>query len=188
MNKKELTMKDPVKGRGPSRRMPGRRRGILALLALLTASCVTGRGKGFWESLPETPAYWDYRIGKVQISVDHVREEGIAAQIGAIAETLLAPGDIGDRPGERIPLDLDIRVEQRSFLHGVELFNTVYMDCRIRDGEGRIIAGDYRYFVGKRSIVSAKEQQRLLRRTLEKLLRAQRKQNRKMKRYRKTDA
>jgi hypothetical protein len=203
MNEKETMLNDPVKlitpnkpvkSRGAIRRQPAILPGILALLTLLTASCVTGRGKGFWASFPETTAYWDYRIGRVQVAVDHVREEGIAAQIEVFAETLLAAGKTGARRNLRgrgdhihIPLDLDIRVEQRSFLHGVELFNTVYMDCRIRDGDGGVVAGDYHYFVGKRSILSTKEQQRLLRRTLEKIIKAQRSHNRKM-RYRKSDA
>jgi hypothetical protein len=183
-----------VKSRGAFRRRPAILPGILALLVLLTASCVTGRGKGFWASFPETSAYWDYRIGAVQVTVDHVREEGIAAQLEVFAETLLAAGKTGARRNFKnrgnhihIPLDLDIRVEQRSFLHGVELFNTVYMDCRIRDGDGGVVAGDYHYFVGKRSILSSKEQQRLLRRTLKKIIKAQRGHNWKM-RFRKSDA
>jgi hypothetical protein len=159
----------------------------LGILSLLALSCVSGSGKGFWSSYPELPVSWNYELGNIQVTVDHVREEGIAFQIGAIAETLLAAGT--KKAGENsIPLALDIRVEQRSFLHSVELFNTIYVDCLVRDGEGRVLGREYRYSVGKGSIISLKEQRRLLSRALEKILKAQRKRNREAGRYRKKDA
>jgi hypothetical protein len=143
----------------------------LGFLVLL-ASCAGGSGNGSWAAYPEAPARWDYHIGEIQVTVDHVREEGAASQIRVIAETLLAPGNQGG-PG-RIPLSIDIRVEQRSFLHSVDLLNTIYVDCLIRDGEGGIVGRSYQYSVGKRSVISSKEQRRLLIRALEKILRAQR--------------
>lgn len=165
-------MNKPIRARPRASRIPAVfPLGILALLA----SCAAGSGSGSWASYPEAPARWDYQIGEIQVTVDHVREEGIASQIEVIAETLLAPGNTGDP--ERIPLDLDIRVEQRSFLHSVELFNTIYVDCLIRDGEGRVIGRTYQYSVGKRSVISSKEQRRLLSQVLEKILKDQRERN-----------
>jgi hypothetical protein len=108
------------------------------------------------------------------VTVDHVREEAVAIQIEAIAETLLAAGNRRG-PGGSIPLTLDMRVEQRSFLHSVELFNTIYMDCLIRDGEGRVLGREYQYSVGKRSIISSKEQRRIVGRALKGIIKAQRK-------------
>lgn len=175
-------MKNPVKKQRPLWWMTAIFRGILCLFILFGGSCITGRGKGFWASFPETPAYWDYQIGKVRVTIDHVQEDGIASQVGAIAETLLAVKKTRD-PERSIPLDLDIRMEQRSFLHGVEFFNTTYVDCAVRNGEGDVVGRNYRYFVGKRSIISSKEQQRLLKQILKKIIQARRKQDWKAKRY-----
>jgi hypothetical protein len=149
----------------------------LGFLVLPALSCASGAGNGSWTSFPEKPVQWNYRIGNIQVTVDHVREEAIASQIRAIAETLLAAGN-GRRPEDSIPLTLDIRVEQRSFLHNVELFNTIYLDCLIRDGEGRALGREYRYSVGKRSIISSKEQQRIVDRALKGIIRAQWKRSR----------
>jgi hypothetical protein len=158
--------------------------GFLALPAL---SCASGGGQGSWASFPEAPACWDYRIGDVRVTVDHVREEAIASQIAVMAETMLAAGD-GERFEGSIPLTLDIRVEQRSFLHSVELFNTIYLDCLIKDGEGRVLGREYRYVSGKRSVVSAKEQRRIVGRALKGLLRAQRKRGQETAKARNGDA
>jgi hypothetical protein len=170
-------------------RLPGilRKLPILGLLCLPVLSCAGGSGSGSWASYPEMPAYWNYELGDIQVTVDHVREDGAASQIGVIAETLLAAGNKEKIEGG-IPLIIDIRVEQRSFLHSVELLNTIYMDCRIRDGEGRILGRTYRYSVGKRSILSAKEQRRLLGRAMEKILKDRRKRDREAGGYRKNDA
>jgi hypothetical protein len=146
---------------------------LLGLIVLPALSCASGGGRGSWASYPETPALWNYRIGDIEVTVDHVREEALASQIGVIAETLLAAGGGGEFE-EAAALVLDIRVEQRSFLHGVELLNTIYLDCRIRDGEGRVLGREYRYSVGKRSIVSSKEQRRLTGRALKEIIWARR--------------
>jgi hypothetical protein len=156
-------------------------------IMLLVLSCASGGGKGSWASYPAMPVRWNYRVGNVQVTVDHVREEAAAVQIGAIAETMLAAGD-KDKFNGRIPLTLDIRVEQRSFLHSVELFNTIYLDCLIRDGEGQVLGREYQYSVGKRSIISSKEQRRLMDRVLKGILRARRKRDRKTRGQQKDNA
>jgi hypothetical protein len=70
----------------------------------------------------------------------------------------------------------------------VELLNTIYVDCLIRDGEGRVIGRTYQYSVGKRSVISSKEQRRLLSRALGKILRAQRERDAEAGRFRETGA
>lgn len=149
----------------------------LSLGALGLLSCASGSGSGSWASYPETPARWNYELGNIRVTVDHVQEDGIASQIGVIAETLLAAGNTGEFENS-IPLTLDIQVEQRSFLHRVELLNTIYVDCLVRDGEGRVLGREYRYSVGKRSIISSKEQRRLLGRALGGILRARQERGR----------
>jgi hypothetical protein len=161
--------------------------GVLGILSLSVLSCVSGSGKGSWASYPEPPAHWNYELGNIQVTVDHVQEEGIAFQIGGMAETLMAAAN-KKKLENGIPLALDIRVEQRSFLHSVELFNTIYVDCLVRDGEGRVLGREYRYSVGKGSIISSKEQRRLLSRALKKILKAQQKRSRKTGRHQKKDA
>jgi hypothetical protein len=167
-------MKAPIKDRRKTVLLSALLLFAAGFLVLPTLSCASGGGKGSWASFPEAPAYWNYRIGDVQVTVDHVREDAIASQIAVMAETMLAAGG-GKQFEGGIPLTLDIRVEQRSFLHSVELFNTIYLDCLIKDGEGRVLGREYRYVSGKRSVVSAKEQRHLVGRALKGILRAQRK-------------
>jgi hypothetical protein len=145
---------------------------FLAVTAL--SSCVTGSGRGSWYSHPELPAYWEYHTGEVQIIVDHVPEQGISSQVAVMAETLLASGKKNAPPAD-FRAFIDIRIEQRSFLHKTELFNTINIACRIRDEQGRIFGSEYEYRVGKRSVISSKEQYRLLKRVLKKILAEQRK-------------
>jgi hypothetical protein len=144
------------------------------LAVLLYSSCVSGSGRGSWYSYPELPAYWDYRTGEVQVVVDHVPEEGISSQAAVIAETILASGK-RTTPEATVRALIDIKIEQRSFLHRTELFNAITIACRIRDEQGRVFGREYRYLVGKRSIVSSKEQHRLLRGILKKIVAGQRK-------------
>jgi hypothetical protein len=139
------------------------------LFPLTLLSCATGRGRGFWKNYPELPAYWDFRPGVIEVTVDQASEEEIAAQLGVIAETLLA----ADAP-ENIQIKhhwiIDINVEQRSFLYGAELLNTIYISCIIREENGRILGRENEYSAGKGSMVSAREQHLLLKRVLGRIL------------------
>jgi hypothetical protein len=156
---------------------------VTGVVVSLLLSCASGSGGGSWHSYPEAPAYWDYRSGEVQVTVDHVPEEAIASQIRVITETLLAAG-----AGDGIQADslmlIDIRVEQRSFLHDVELLNAIYIDCLIRDEEGQVVGREYEYYVGKASILSAREQERLFRIVLERILASRRRRYRELQNYR----
>ncbi|MDR1971767.1 MAG: hypothetical protein LBQ46_07580 [Treponema sp.] len=152
----------------------------VVLPALL--SCATGAGSGSWDSYPPAPAVWDYRVGAVEVTVDHVKEDRAASQIGVIAETLLA-ADLPPDGENTIHTLIDIRVEQRSFLHSVELLNTIYIDCLVRDEAGQVLGRVYQYSVGKRSILSSKEQYRLLKRALRKILAARQERNRETGQY-----
>jgi hypothetical protein len=182
-----MTMKDPIKKRRKTVLLFALLLFMAGFLVLPVLSCASGAGNGSWASFPEAPAYWNYRIGDIRVTVDRVREEAVASQIAVMAETMLAAGDRKQYENS-IPLTLDIRVEQRSFLHGVELFNTIYLDWLIKDGEGRVLGREYQYVSGKRSVISAKEQRRIVGRALKGLLRAQRKQGLKAARIREDDA
>jgi hypothetical protein len=144
-----------------------------AAVLIVLLSCASGSGGGSWNAYPEAPAYWDYRTGAIVVTVDHAPEEGIASQIGVMAETLLA-GGAEDGINAGALLLIDIRVEQRSFLQGVEILNAIYVDCLIRDGEGRVFGKEYEYRVGKGSILSAREQERIFRTVLGRILTSRR--------------
>jgi hypothetical protein len=119
--------------------------------------------------------------------VDHVPEQGISSQAAVIAETLLAGRGIRG-PEAAIKAFIDISIEQRSFLHRTELFNAITIVCRVRDERGRVFGREYQYLVGKRSIVSSKEQHRLLRKILKKVVAGQRKRRWELARYRRKHA
>ncbi|MDR2136339.1 MAG: hypothetical protein LBO76_06970 [Treponema sp.] len=139
------------------------------LTASLFPSCASGGGS--WNSYPEAPAYWGYRAGEIRVTVDHVQEEGIASQIRVIAETLLAEKEAVQPDTSLL---IDIRVEQRSFLHNVEFLNAIYIDCLIRDEAGNVFGREYEYRVGKASILSAREQERLFKIVLKRILASRR--------------
>ncbi|MDR2375747.1 MAG: hypothetical protein LBD96_04830 [Treponema sp.] len=151
---------------------------VLLFLSCAILSCASGSGGGYWNPYPGTPAPWDYRTGEITVTVDHVPEEGIASQIRVIAETLLT-GRGKNTIQAATHLLIDIRVEQRSFLHNVELLNTIYIDCLIRDGEGHVFGREYEYRTGKGSIISAREQERLCRIVLKRILASRRNRYRK---------
>jgi hypothetical protein len=138
-----------------------------AATVLLFLSCASGSGGGSWKAYPESPALRNYRPGDIRVTVDHVPEEGVASQIRVIAETLLAGGAREEEGAEAL---IDIRVEQRSFLHEVELLNTIYVDCLVRGEAGETFGREYEYTVGRGSILSAREQERLIRIVLKRIL------------------
>jgi hypothetical protein len=156
----------------------------IPLFFLALSACVTGSGQGSWKSYPPVPAYWDYRGGEIQVTVDHVSEDRIAAQLGVIAETILTVN--GPRTIEPDSLmTIDIEVEQRSFLHGAELLNTIYISCRIRDENGAVLGRENEYITGKGSSVSSKEQHRLLKQVLGRVLKDRQRRGRDIAKYRK---
>jgi hypothetical protein len=155
-----------------------------AITVFLFLSCVSEAGGGSWNSYSEMPAYWDYRTGEIKVTVDHVQEEGIASQIRVMADILLA-GGAENKIEAGVQIDtcwIDIRVEQRSFLHDVELLNTIYIDCLIRDEGGRVVGKEYEYRVSKGSILSSEEQQRLFKKILGRVLTSRRDRYREIKR------
>jgi hypothetical protein len=127
----------------------------------------------------------------VEVVVDHVPEQAIGSQAAIMAETLLArqgsPGPETD-PEAVIRAFIDITIEQRSFLHRTELFNAITIACRVRDEQGRVFGREYQYLVGKRNIISSKEQRRLLRKTLKKVMTGQRKRRWELAKYRRKNA
>ncbi|MDR0669044.1 MAG: hypothetical protein LBF95_03085 [Treponema sp.] len=163
--------------------MKGRRvlpRTLPVLTVVVLLSCVSESGGGSWNSYSGAPAQWDYRAGGITVVVDHVPEEGIASQIRVMAETFLAGGgknNAAKKNGTEAGglMLIDMRVEQRSFLHDVELLNAIYIDCLIRDEEGRVFGREYEYRVGKGSILSTREQERLCGIVLKRILAGRRK-------------
>ena len=153
-------------------------RTLPVLTVLLVLSCATGSGGGSWNSYSGAPVRWDYRAGGITVVVDHVPEDGVASQMRVMVETFLAGGKNGGT-GDGGFLLIDMRVEQRSFLHDVDLLNAIYIDCLIRDEEGRVFGREYEYRVGKGSILSTREQERLCGIVLTRILAGRRKHYRK---------
>jgi hypothetical protein len=114
----------------------------------------------------------------VKVTVDHVNEKGIAEQLYVIAETYLEAGQGGN--GEtKEELTVDIRLTQRSFMYGIELYNTIYITADARDKSGVILARESKFISGKRSIISATEQNGILRDVLGRMIKEQQRHNKK---------
>jgi hypothetical protein len=118
------------------------------------------------------------------VTIDRVREESIAAQVETIIRTWLDRRRSYTTKTD-VPLFLDVTMEQRSFIRKAEFYNTVYISCTLRDGEGTVYARENEYMTGKRNILISLEQYRIMKRIMEKILRYQKKRYRAMVRYNK---
>jgi hypothetical protein len=145
---------------------------ILGLFVLLNFSCITTTQRSSFAGYPEFPFFWDYSPGRINVTIDRIREESIASQLGIIVQTLLDGNQSYDIKRDR-GLFLDISMEQRSFMHDVELYNTIFVTCVVRDEGGLIYARENEYIAGKRSLVAASEQNRIMKRILGRLLKDQ---------------
>jgi hypothetical protein len=150
---------------------------FLMAVFLLLSSCVTGTRSGSFADYPEAPFFGDYRINSVSVTVDHVKENSIAAQIFTICQTRLESKQRYAIEKDKTLL-VDITVEQRSFMHDVGLYNAIYVSCVIRDEEGRIYGNENDSVSGKRTMISVAEQDRIMGRILDRILRSQKKQYR----------
>ncbi|MDR1175804.1 MAG: hypothetical protein LBK83_10100 [Treponema sp.] len=142
---------------------------FLGVFALLGASCATGAKRSSFAGYPPLPFFWECRPGRINVTIDRVREEGIAGQIETIIQTWLDGNQNYDIKTDRV-LFLDVTMEQRSFIRGAEFYNTIYISCVLRDGEGTVYARENEYTTGRRNLVVAPEQYRIMKRVMEKLL------------------
>jgi hypothetical protein len=123
---------------------------------------------------PPPPFFWDCRPGRISVTIDRVREESIAGQIETIIQTWLDRNQNYDIKTDR-SLFLDVTMEQRSFIRGAEFYNTIYISCVLRDGEGTVYARENEYTTGRRNLVISLEQYRIMKRVMGKLLGDQKK-------------
>jgi hypothetical protein len=101
--------------------------------------------------------------------VDHVNETVLAEQIRIIAETYLDSRQVYDIPAVDILL-IDITIVQRTFMHDVDMFNSIYVSCVLRDKGGKIFGKENEYISGKRTIISSVEQNTVITRVVNRFL------------------
>ncbi|MDR3191867.1 MAG: hypothetical protein LBT87_02245 [Treponema sp.] len=157
---------------------------FLGLFALLAFSCMTTNKRSSYTGYPPPPFFWECRPGRIQVTIDRVREEGIAEQVETIIQTWLDRKQNYDLKTDR-PLFLDLTMEQRSFIRNAEFYNTIYISCVLRDEEGTVYARENEYITGRRNLVTSLEQYRIMKRIMGKLLRDQKKRHRAAAAYRK---
>ncbi|GHT92865.1 hypothetical protein FACS1894140_5490 [Spirochaetia bacterium] len=145
---------------------------LFSLLAffLLLSSCVTGTRHGSFTNYPGIPFFGDYRINSASVTVDHVKEDSIAAQLFTICHILLESKKQYDLEEGKTLLLVDITVEQRSFMHDVDLYNAIYVSCVIRDEAGNIYGRENEYISGKRTVIAAAELDRIMRPIFDRIL------------------
>jgi hypothetical protein len=165
---------------------------LLCVFSLLSVSCVTGTRRSSFRDYPAAPFFGTYRINSVTVTVDHVKEDRIAAQLAAICQTWLESKQRRNPfPPRRNPekgqtdLLVDITVEQRSFMHDVELYNAIYVSCLLRDEAGNIYGSENEYITGKRTVIAATELDRIMGPVIEKVLKGQDRRYRAALRYQK---
>jgi len=155
---------------------------------LITASaCVTKRQHSSWQDYPPVPFSFQYKIDKVSVIIDHVREENIAQQLSVIAETYLEAQQNYGRESDKI-LFLSITVEQRSFMQNVEMYNSIYVSCIIHDEEGTVYGRENEYISDKKTFIAAAEQNTIITRILNRILSNQQKRYKDIQEYEKNFA
>jgi hypothetical protein len=145
---------------------------------------MTAGQRSSFTGYPALPFFWDCRPGEISVTIDRVREESIAAQVEAIIRTWLDKKQNYSMETDR-PLFLDVTMEQRSFIHNVEFYNTIYIACTLRDEEGTVYARENEYMAGRRNLLITLEQYRIMKRVMGKLLGDQKKRYRAIMRYNK---
>jgi hypothetical protein len=157
---------------------------LLLGFALLNSSCATANRRSSFTGYPPLPFFWDCRPGRISVTIDRVSEESIAGQVRTIIQTWLDKKQNYNLKTDR-PLFLDITMEQRSFLRNVEFYNTIYISCTLRDGDGTVYARENEYTTGKRNLLLSLEQYRIVKRVTGKFLKDQKKRYRAVVRYNK---
>lgn len=147
---------------------------LLIGFMMTVSSCVTKRQYGSWQEYPAIPFFYRFKIDKVSVIIDHVREENIMQQLFMIAETYLESRQNHDKESDKTLL-LEINVEQRSFMQNVEMYNSIYVSCIARDDEGTVYARENEYISGKQTFIAAAEQNTIITRILNRLLSNQQK-------------
>jgi len=142
---------------------------LLAGLIFTLSSCVTKRQHSSWQDYPPAPFFYNLKTEKVTVIVDHVREENISQQVFTIAGTYLEAQQ-QKYPKSGDTLLLEISIEQRSFMQNVEMYNSIFISCIVRDKEGNIYARENEYITGKQTFVAAAEQNTIITRILNRIL------------------
>jgi hypothetical protein len=133
------------------------------------SSCVTGRSRSSWHGYPPVPFSYQYRIDKVLVIIDHVREDNIAQQLKVIAETHIEPQQKRYQENDEIVF-LDITVEQRSFMQNVEMYNSIYVSFTAHDGGETVYARENEFISSKQTFISVPVQRAIITRILNRLL------------------
>jgi uncharacterized LabA/DUF88 family protein len=120
----------------------------------------------------------------VKVTVDYVNESAIAGQISVIAETYLSEKQNNDVEADKI-LMVDIILTQRTFMYNIDLYNTIYVTANAHDESGAVFSRESAYISGKKTIVSAMEQNKILRKLLGGMIKNQQNRNRETLRVRK---
>jgi hypothetical protein len=157
---------------GPNNRLAP---AVIAVICCLT-NCVTGTKNDSYTNYPDAVPR-RFQINSVNVTVDHVNDGKIAEQMRVIAETYLNAGQNNDTAADKILL-VDITLAQRSFIYNVDLYNTIYAALDARDENGTVFARENIYISGKRTIVSATEQNAVLRNILKRLIKNREKSDR----------
>ncbi|MDR0443081.1 MAG: hypothetical protein LBH44_06725 [Treponema sp.] len=149
----------------------------IAFLFLLL-SCATGRELLSYATGRERISYIDkskfpfdgcYNAGSVDVNIDFVDEASISAQVKMTAKLFLENRQKSNS-NENNALFLDIVINERSFLHRVDMYNSIYIACTLRTENGEVAAREVGYVSQKKSILVATEQKKIITRMLNNLI------------------
>jgi hypothetical protein len=147
---------------------------------------MTSAKRSSFTGYPPLPFFWECRPGRIEVIIDRVREENIAGQVETIIQTWLDRKQNYDLETDEA-LFLDVTMEQRSFIRNVEVYNTIYISCALRDGQGRVYARENEYISGRRNLVTSPEQYRIMKRVMGKFLNDQKKRGKAVPAYKKNN-
>lgn len=129
---------------------------LILLLFLVVACSTTRKQQNSYYNYPEYPFLCSFSISSVIVTVDHVVEKDIAAQILSLAEAYLEQLIVKD--ASQTETFLKINIIQRSYMEGISQYNALYISAELTLKDGTLIARENVFQSGKATIVSAVEQ------------------------------
>ncbi len=104
------------------------------IVCLLLSSCASTSRSGY-EILPEQKTSYSVEIGNIEVNVEHIEEDVLAAQLSQIMESMLAFN--GSSDSEK--LSLDVQINQRAYYENITQYNSIYTIYTLTDENGNCV-------------------------------------------------
>jgi hypothetical protein len=144
---------------------------LAALFALATASCASNTADFVTRHAPLAGLF----AFETTVYRDQAPDSDLSWQVGEFAQ-LLEQRNVARRrfPGTAEPLPTILRITERSYVVGLDVKTSIYGELRVHDQNERVLLMHTYYTLGTATLLSAKTQERVVRKLLGRALARQR--------------